>query len=494
MAYVFVTGAVAAPDAIAEDDQIKQILRWIGFSEAQTNNLFDDSISDYNDLMAADESDISQISKDYSNRTVADGRINFGNKRIKRLKSLLNWTQDHRRVSKQPSVEGMNQNDFLAELDRSSERARIREQMLSDSPVKSKEASPGPLESESKWHEWENKFENYLSTLLGVDKVPLSYVIRENDLPPPAGTVSYTSFVDETIACTPLTGTFFEADSNTVHQAILSFTTGMPSEDWIKNVARHRNGRRSMKALRDHFSGEGNATRNIAEAERLRDQLHYKNERSLSFETFLTKCQKMFNIFEEENEKMEEDAKIRFLFNKIQHPGLQAPIEAMRARIATSATPVSYTTVANHMSTAVSRLPEFISMNRNISGLQTGRDTNEDSGIRNADGSIKTGFIPGWKDLSNDDKKTVYEERKRLGVKYNHSGKGGPNKSKSGGNTKTLKKAVNKLKRQVKALKATTKDKGDTNDNDDSGDDNNDDAGDQFGGKHSKKKNKKKKT
>ena len=43
-----------------------------------------------------------------------------------------------------------------------------------------------------------------------------------------------------------------------------------------------------MKALRDHFKGEGNATRRIAEAERLHESLHYKNERSLSFEVFLT--------------------------------------------------------------------------------------------------------------------------------------------------------------------------------------------------------------
>ena len=363
--------------------------------------------------------------------------------------------------------------------------------MLEDSGVKSKEASPGPLESESKWHEWENKFENYLSTLLGVDKVPLSYVIRENDAPPTAGTVTYTSFMDETIACAPLTGTFYEADSNTVHQAILSFTTGKPSEDWIKNVARHRDGRRSMKALRDHFSGEGNATRNIAEAERLRDQLHYKNERSLSFETFLTKCQKMFNIFEEENEPMEEDAKVRFLFNKIQHQGLQAPIEAMRARIATSTVPVSYTTVANHMLTAVSRLPEFVSLNRNISGVLTGREGDESSSIRNADGSIKTGYIDGWKDLSKELKKAVYEERKRLGVWYNKSGKGGPNSNKSGGNPKTLKKKVSKLKRQIKALKANKQSREDSHEDDDDSGEEVGDAGDQFGGKNSKKKKKK---
>ena len=48
-----------------------------------------------------------------------------------------------------------------------------------------------------------------------------------------------------------------------------------------------------------HFatSGEGNTSRRIAVAERIRDTLHYKNERAMQFFTFLDKLQKIFNIF-----------------------------------------------------------------------------------------------------------------------------------------------------------------------------------------------------
>ena len=73
MAYEFVLGAIAAPDVFNEDNQIKQILQWIGFTAAQSNNLFSNSISGYNNLLAADESNVTQISKDYSSRTVNDG-------------------------------------------------------------------------------------------------------------------------------------------------------------------------------------------------------------------------------------------------------------------------------------------------------------------------------------------------------------------------------------------------------------------------------------
>ena len=69
-----------------------------------------------------------------------------------------------------------------------------------------------------------------------------------------------------------------------------------------------------MKALRNNFAGEGNATRKISKAEGIRDYLCYKNERSTEFELYLAKGQKMSNIFEEEGDQMDEDTKIRFLF------------------------------------------------------------------------------------------------------------------------------------------------------------------------------------
>ena len=99
--------------------------------------------------------------------------------------------------------------------------------MISAQDVKSKEASPGPLVSETKWNEWEPAFENYLSNIMGFNGVPLSYVIRDNplvDRAPKAG--AHADFVEETIARTPLTGVASEADRSTVHQYIVSFTTG----------------------------------------------------------------------------------------------------------------------------------------------------------------------------------------------------------------------------------------------------------------------------
>jgi len=127
---------------------------------------------------------------------------------------------------------------------------------------------------------------------------------------------------------------------------IVSFTTGQPSGDWVKETLKFSDGRRSMQALINHFAEEGNATRNLAEAERLYQSIHYKNEKAMNFETFLTQCQRMFNIFDKKGEVMAEEAKVRFLFRKIEYPGLQGAIQAFNASIATG-TAISYTTAAS---------------------------------------------------------------------------------------------------------------------------------------------------
>ena len=267
MVYVYVSGDTKTLETINEPDQIKQVQHWIEFTDnTQKNNIYEDSINSYSDLYSFTQSDIADMAKDYASRNTNNGRIHFGIRRIKKLKAFVFWVQDFRRIDEDPTIEEMNQPDFLMELDQALERAKIRKQHRDDSDIKSKEASPGPLKSEKDWVDWESKYINYLSTLTGVNGVPLSYVVREND-EAPTDDRTYSNFMEKTIYCASLNGTIYDADKDTVHQAILSFTTGHPSEDWIKDKNKYKDGRHSMQALKNHFAGEGNATRRIAEAD-----------------------------------------------------------------------------------------------------------------------------------------------------------------------------------------------------------------------------------
>jgi hypothetical protein len=484
--YLPVIGEALVAEGITEENTMIQILWWIGFRlDAQTTLIYEDGVDGWESIRMLSKDDIDAMAKSFAGRTVQNGRIIFGTNRTKWLKAITHWVQDFYRVSDTPTIVGLNETTFKAALRTAESRDKIRI-TLRKNPIPS-DASPGPLDKESKWKEWEEKFLNYLRLHLGSSGIPLSYVVREND--DPDLTTVYTEFINKTVACAPLQGEHYDADKLTVFNFIVSFTTGQPSGDWVKDTVRYSNGRRSMKALRDHFLGEGNATRSLASAEGLRSSLHYKNERSMAFETFLTQCQRMFNIFNQENEPMSEEAKIRFLFQSIQHKDLLVAVEALRAQ-QTAGSNLTYTACCNHLTTAVSQLPEYIQRNRSISGVKIGA-VKTGSSIYNEDGTINTtGTIKDWDTLPMSEKRLVYKERKRLGVKFgsNNGGgkgahKGNYNANASNANTITqLRKQNNNLKRKIKALKQS--DPSDDNKNEEV-----DDAGDEFGGKKSKKKN-----
>ena len=107
MDFVFVNGVDMTPDVITEEDQIKKVLHWCRFcSQAHKNTLYGDSIKLYSDLKNMSETDITVIAKDYSSRS-GTARINFGLRRIKKLKAVIHWVKYHRRISSMASVERM---------------------------------------------------------------------------------------------------------------------------------------------------------------------------------------------------------------------------------------------------------------------------------------------------------------------------------------------------------------------------------------------------
>ena len=140
-------------------------------------------------------------------------------------------------------------------------------------------------------------------------------------------------------------------------QLLKKYLVAETAEQWIKRLEVHGDGRRDMMALREHYFREGNASRRIATAERMRESLQYKSEHSLAFSVFLDRMQRMFNIYEEEQEEFSENAKIRELFKWVQDPQLQDTIKALKVRFDMEG--LTYTQAANHLTTAVSKLPEF---------------------------------------------------------------------------------------------------------------------------------------
>jgi hypothetical protein len=379
---------------------------------------------------------------------------------------------------------------FREALDTAYYRADVRKVEKDQADTVSKAADPGKFRDEKKWPEWEPAFVNYLSTILGVSGVPLSYVVRDKEIPD--GTVEYSSFNEQAIACAPLTGPTYQADARKVHQLIKSFLQTETAEQWIKPIARHQSGREDMQALRNHYSGKGNTSRRIAVAERLRDSLHYKNEKSLQFSTFLDKLQKMFNIFEEEKEEISEQAKVRMLLKKVEHPQLQDAVGALRVRAQMDG--ITFTECANHLSAIVSELPDH-QISRKVSatdsksrgvgvkhirggGRPASNPGSKRKGINMPDGTIWTGYYSDWDKMSDTDKQTVMDTRKKNRAKGTT-----PNKKKGS----DLKSQIADLKRSIAAIQSkTSDDDGEKSDASDVPDN----AGDAFGGRQKKRQKK----
>jgi hypothetical protein len=215
---------------------------------------------------------------------------------------------------------------------------------------------------------------NYLSVIPGVNVVPLSYGVWEVGLP--ADDVEYATFSERMIARAPHTGQYFIANSRRVHNLLTGYLQGEQSESWIRNIAHYQDGRRDMEALRHHYAGEKNLTRRISDAKWIQSTLHYKSEWALPFNRFLDSLQKMFTIFEEEDEPLMERAKVDELLTKVQNSSLSAAVAQLWFQLNTVG--ITITVVANHLNSAVSQTPDY-QLAREISSTNT---TNKQQGGR----------------------------------------------------------------------------------------------------------------
>ena len=408
---------MAAAAAFAEVDQC---LQWIGFTDVQHRNTIipEGGFNGLNDFFDVTETDIRDMAESFSKRSPAANCINFGMRRIKWLIAMMNWCQDHQRCSEEPGIADFAKADTFKEaLQVSVQIALLRKNDSDQVNTISKAADPGKFKDEKKWPDWEPAFVNYLSTIPGVKGIPLSYVVCANE-DPGHETNFDGDFVVHLIACAPLNNATFRADARKVHQLLMKFLVAESAEQWIKNLAPRVNGCLDMEALRNHYSGEGNASRHIATAEKLRETLHYKSERSLPFSNFLDRMQKMFNIFQEEGKELTENAKVHELLKRVQNNQLQDTVKALPVRFDLDG--ISYTEAANHLISAVSELPEYLlachvsSLKRICGGgSEKGKNKFKRDSIYVDDGTIFTGYYSNWKSLSKEDRDKVIAERKK---------------------------------------------------------------------------------
>jgi hypothetical protein len=311
--------AVAAPNPFS----VLTALEVCGFTiEAERVAIRDQAIPTFEAFRRMDESDITSIATEYGKRTAAAGKIVFGYNRTKSLTGFMHWVQDQWRKGLNPDENGpFDEADIVMAL----VNAATRKNMADNQETASKAADPGKLTINTDFYTWISGFTNYLGTIPGMTGIPLAYVIRKSTLPVIEEGADYLTNITNRA---PLEGPTYLADRRQVHMLITGKVLGEPAAEWIRSLEKQKDGRTDIQALTLHFTGEGNVSRRITVAEQMYKTLHYKSERALPFSKFLIQAQTMWQIYLEEAEEKSEQAKLRWLFEKVQATHLNGANES----------------------------------------------------------------------------------------------------------------------------------------------------------------------
>ena len=180
-----------------------------------------------------------------------------------------------------------------------------------------------------------DQFPTYLRDLMGVDKVALSYIVRDNDVPPsslpplltskPYG-APHTSLMDELVAYAPLSGTSFEADNARVYTLLVKHLAGSAALVSTTRWQSRRNGREAFKDLVLHHLSTANWEKIIEKGERMLSDRKWNGRNSrYPLKSHINRHREAFNELVKASKKVQynppnETSRVRYLLTSIDSP------------------------------------------------------------------------------------------------------------------------------------------------------------------------------
>jgi hypothetical protein len=155
-----------------------------------------------------------------------------------------------------------------------------------------------------------------------------------------------------------------------VHQLLKSFLQTETAEQWIKPLARKQSRRANMIALKNHYSGEGNTSRHIATAERIRDTFIIRTAEPYNSPCSWISSRRCLICSKKKTRKFRSRRWFCMLLKKVEHPQVQDAVNALRVRASMQG--ITFTECANHLSALVSELPDHQTP-RKVSGAGSNR-------------------------------------------------------------------------------------------------------------------------
>ena len=121
-----------------------------------------------------------------------------------------------------------------------------------------------PKLSHKKWPEFKSGLSELLGRSFGQNKIPLLYVIRENDTNDFDDT--YDDRRSKLTACISHTGPSYKSDNGDVFSILVQHTEYSEGASIVQSNERRRNGRKAWKELLNHFEGTTYRQRSAQEA------------------------------------------------------------------------------------------------------------------------------------------------------------------------------------------------------------------------------------
>ena len=258
-------------DPIEELNMVFQTCR-IADPVVRTNIINREGFTSLEDLGVLEtDTDVSDMAKRLASRTQAEGRVYLGTVVVKRLQTLVWWVRDHQKRGLT-----VNAADFtVQEMNQAAEMKGLKREMTDKEPSVSDLGKFDPDDFDA----YEDAFLNLLAQTYGVIREPLRYVVRPDVAPD-----TFATTEEQRMYQFPLAGNSFELDNQSVYRKRKAFLIDSPGWAWIEPHDTAEDGRAAYMAWTAHYNGEGELSKRTAIAKAKLDQLHYKNERSMSFE------------------------------------------------------------------------------------------------------------------------------------------------------------------------------------------------------------------
>lgn len=261
---------------------------------------------------------------------VTNPGIAVSHKALKNMQLLAFWLRHRGRISR-PAEPG----DITVEAIGALRQLKEREKTFMKPADK-------PKIDHKDWFKTMESIKEYLAQCPGLTKIPLAYVVRDEEAVPASATdppIHYTSHQAEMIRRAPHGTDTFREDREQVFILMREICENDPAYVYMKPAVEPRNGRVAFQLLYQHYLGTSAVDQLITKAETKLNTLAYsgKDSRRWTFETFVSQHKEQHALMDTLKSRglylgIDDASKVRYLLTGLKDPRL----EAAKSQILTS--------------------------------------------------------------------------------------------------------------------------------------------------------------